>query len=83
MEINSIGSFSLEILFLFMIFAFGAYILVQFLKINKLLNTSWKEIESYRQLEKEANQKKDDDEDDEENEKKQDLGTSMKINLKS
>ena len=50
---NSVGSFNLEIFFLFMIFVFGIYMLVQYLKINKLLKTPWKDIYNYRQLEKE------------------------------
>jgi len=36
-----------------MIFVFGIYMLVQYLKINKLLKTPWKDIYNYMQLEKE------------------------------
>ena len=77
MEINSVESFNLEIFFLCMIFGFGIYMLVQLLKINKLLKTPWKDIHNFREIEKEATLKKDDD-DDEESEKKPELSLSTK-----
>lgn len=76
MEIDSAGSFGLEIVLFIMILVFGTYLLLQYLKIKKLLAVPFKELQEFRKLERELNAGVDDDYENEEHERKGDLGVS-------